>query len=110
MKASHLHLQISDLTGSLQWFEKVLDLRPQFQNPQMAAVPFGPLTLILDSSENDAPATIAFESENCDEDFRKLRARGAYVLQEPRDQPWGVRTAYFKGPGALSFEIEQARR
>lgn len=32
--------------------------------------------------------------------------RGAAVLEPPTNKAWGVRTAYFKGPGELKFEIE----
>jgi hypothetical protein len=61
-------------------------------------------------SAADTTATIGFDSQNCDEDFRAVVARGGIALERPTDRPWGVRSAYIQGPGALRFEIEQPLR
>jgi len=108
MKGSHVHLGVRDLAAALLWLDKVWQLRPTFQNERMASVPLGEFTIILDASASDTPATVGFDSQNCDEDFRAVRARGGLALEEPMDRPWGVRSAYIQGPGALKFEIEQA--
>ena len=107
MKASHVHLGVVDLKAALKWFDQVWQLRPTFENETMATLPFGAQSLILDAAAADTAATVAFESQNCDEDFRALMSRGAIALEEPSDRPWGVRCAYVRGPGALRFEIEQ---
>ena len=72
----------------------------------MAAFSFNALTLIFDTANDDVSATVGFESDNCDRDYRTVAERGAVALEPPTDKPWGVRTAYFKGPGELKFEIE----
>jgi lactoylglutathione lyase len=36
--------------------------------------------------------------EDLEETVEELRSRGAPVLQEPTDQPWGERTAYVTDP------------
>ena len=107
MKGSHVHLGVRNLGAALQWLENVWQLKPTFQSERLATLPFGPLTLILDVSENDTVATIGYESADCDADFRVIEARGAVVLEKPTDRPWGARSAYIQGPGALKFEIEQ---
>ena len=107
MKGSHVHLGVKDLPAALQWLDKVWQLRPTFQDERMASLPFGALTIILDASAADTSATVGFDSQNCDEDFRTVRSRGAIALEEPKDRAWGVRSAYIQGPGALKFEIEQ---
>lgn len=107
MKGSHVHLGVKDLAAALQWLDKVWHVRPTFQNERLATLPFGTMTLILDASACDSPATIGFESENCDADVRAIEERGAVVLERPTDRPWGARSAYIQGPGALTFEIEQ---
>ena len=33
--------------------------------------------------------------------------RGAETLEAPEDRAWGVRAAYLRGPGRITFEIEQ---
>jgi len=107
MKGSHIHLGVKDLPAALQWLDKVWLLRPTFHNERMASLPFGEVTIILDASAADTTATVGFDSQNCDEDFRAVRSRGGIALEEPKDRPWGVRSAYIQGPGALKFEIEQ---
>ena len=107
MKGSHVHLGVKDLAVALRWLEKVWQVRPTFQNERMATIPFGTMTLILDVLANDSAATIGFESSNCDADVRAIEERGGVVLERPTDRPWGVRSAYIQGPGALKFEIEQ---
>jgi catechol 2,3-dioxygenase-like lactoylglutathione lyase family enzyme len=82
MKLNHVHLRVRELGAAISWFEKVMQLRPGFHNERMATFSFGAMTLVFDASADDVSATIGFEKE------------------------WGVRTAYFKGPGALKFEIE----
>ncbi len=49
---------------------------------------------------------MGFESDDCDRDFRAVIERGGIALEPPTNKDWGVRTAYFKGPGELKFEIE----
>lgn len=36
---------------------------------------------------------------------RQLAARGVVLLNDPTDQPWGVRTASFSAPGGQVWEI-----
>jgi predicted enzyme related to lactoylglutathione lyase len=107
MKISHVHLGVRDPPAAKEWLDKVWQLRPTFQNEAMASVPVGEFTIIPDASASDTPATVGFDSQNCDEDFRAVRDRGGLAIEEPMDRPWGVRSAYIQGPGALRFEIEQ---
>lgn len=106
MTLNHIHLQVQDLKAAVHWFETIWQVPLRFGNERLATFSFGALTLILDAASDDAPATVGFESDDCDRDFRPIAARGAVVLEPPTDKPWGVRTAYFKGPGRLKFEIE----
>ncbi|HKQ37760.1 MAG TPA: VOC family protein [Verrucomicrobiae bacterium] len=107
MRLNHIHVAVQDLSGALDWLERVWQVKAEFQNERMATLSFGEFILILDAAEADSPATIGFESENCDEDFRGVVERGAVAIEPPSDKPWGVRCAYIQGPGGLKFEIEQ---
>ena len=107
MKPNHVHFKVKNLNAALDWLEGIWETKPVFQNPRMAVIPFGDLTYVLDADEEDSPATIAFQTENCDEEFANVVRRGAQVIAKPEDQSWGVRAAYLKGPGRLTFEIEQ---
>ena len=106
MNLNHVHLGVRDLGGALAWLEKVWQLKPDFQNERMATITFGSFILIMDAAETDTVATIGFESDDCDRDFREVVERGAVALDPPSNKPWGVRAAYIKGPGQLKFEIE----
>jgi uncharacterized glyoxalase superfamily protein PhnB len=106
MRLNHIHVAVRDLSGALDWLDRVWQVNAQFQNDRMATLLFGEFTLILDSADSDSPATIGFESADCDEDFRAAVERGAVPIEPPGDKPWGVRCAYIQGPGRLKFEIE----
>jgi len=97
---------VRDLEAAVAWFEKILQLHPGFRNERMATFAFGSMTLIFDAAQDDVSATVGFESTDCDGDFRAVVDRGAIALAPPTDKAWGVRTAYFQGPGELKFEIE----
>lgn len=107
MNLNHIHLGVRDLRATLDWLEQIWQLKPEFQNERMATIIFGSFTLILDAAETDTVATIGFESDDCDRDFRAVVERGAVALEPPRDWPWGSRAAYIQGPGLLKFEIEE---
>jgi hypothetical protein len=81
---------------------------PTFENGGgMAVLSLHGASLILDASDEDTTATIGFASNNCDEDYRLASERGAETLEVPEDRTWGVRAAYLRGPGGITFEIEQ---
>ncbi len=107
MDLGHLHISFQDLQKSVKWMQQILGKEPAYQNQNMAVFPFGNTSLIFDKGEEDTAVTIAFNSENCDMDFAKLKERGAEVIDVPSDQPWGVRAAYLQGPGKSTIEIEQ---
>ena len=107
MNISHVHAQVKDLEAAIGWLERVWDIRPTFQNGQMASMPFGALTVIFDAAPADTPLTVGLDSKNCDADFHHATSRGAVALETPADRPWGVRAAYVQGPGAVKFEFEQ---
>jgi hypothetical protein len=107
MRGSHVHLGVKDLPAALQWLDQVWQLQSTFQDDRMATLPFEELTIILDASAADTAATVGFDSQNCDDDCRAVKSRGGVALEKPKDRPWGVRSAYIQGPGALKFEAEQ---
>jgi predicted enzyme related to lactoylglutathione lyase len=107
VKVSHVHCQMTDLSGAVRWFGERCDVVPSFSDARMAVLVFDEFTLILDAAPADSVVTIGFNSADCDADFAAMVARGAVVLEPPRDRPYGARVAYIKGPGALKIELEQ---
>lgn len=96
-----------DLGDAVGWFGGVLQVTPTFQNSRIATFVFGEFTVILDACEENSRAVLGFDSQDCDTDYRALCSRGAIAVAEPKDQPWGARAAYIKGPAALTIEFEQ---
>lgn len=107
MKMSHVHCRVRDLPAAARWFEKVWQVAPVFNNDRMVWLSFGELGVILDAAPDDSVVTIGFDSQDCDADYRVVTSRGAETIDAPQDKPWGARTAYLKGPGGITVEIEQ---
>jgi catechol 2,3-dioxygenase-like lactoylglutathione lyase family enzyme len=57
------------------------------------------------SPRSGATAFLTTFTEDADRLHADLTARGVDFFQEPTDQPWGVRTAYFKDPDGHVWEI-----
>lgn len=62
-----------------------------------------PLSLVAQGSLQAA----IFATADLDTTFEKIRASGAEVLQEPADQPWGVRDCAFTDPSGNVVRIQQ---
>jgi predicted enzyme related to lactoylglutathione lyase len=53
---------------------------------------------------------VIFHTEDCDATFERIRATGADVLQEPTDQPYGVRDCAFRDPAGNMLRFTQPRK
>jgi predicted enzyme related to lactoylglutathione lyase len=53
---------------------------------------------------------VIFATDDCDATFERIRASGADVLQEPIDQPYGVRDCAFRDPAGNLLRFAQRRR
>jgi catechol 2,3-dioxygenase-like lactoylglutathione lyase family enzyme len=63
------------------------------------------LALVLQGSLQAA----IFRVADLDATFEQVQAAGAEVLQEPADQPWGVRDCAFRDPSGNLVRIQQER-
>ncbi|MER6732506.1 VOC family protein [Streptomyces puniciscabiei] len=50
---------------------------------------------------------VIFTTEDCDALYERVRAAGADVLQEPTDQPYGVRDCAFRDPAGNQLRFLQ---
>ena len=107
MKANHVHVGVRDLQAAVTWLERVWEIKPVLQITQMAIYAVGDFSLFVDAEDHDSRATIGFVSDDCDRDYDRVIAHGAETVSAPEDKPYGSRAGYVKGPGALTFEIEQ---
>ncbi|WP_344292898.1 VOC family protein [Streptomyces synnematoformans] len=53
---------------------------------------------------------VIFGTDDCDATFERICAAGAEVLQEPVDQPFGVRDCAFRDPAGNLLRFSQPRR
>ncbi|KAB7846895.1 VOC family protein [Streptomyces mobaraensis] len=53
---------------------------------------------------------VIFSTDDCDATFERIRATGAEVLQEPIDQPYGVRDCAFRDPAGNMLRFTQPRK
>ena len=54
-------------------------------------------------------ASINLATKNLDETFEKVQAGDAEVVQEPTDQPYGVRDCAFRDPAGNLIRIQELR-
>jgi catechol 2,3-dioxygenase-like lactoylglutathione lyase family enzyme len=52
---------------------------------------------------------VIFTTDDVDATFERIRAAGAEVLQEPVDQPYGVRDCAFRDPAGNMLRFNQPR-
>ncbi|MET9854353.1 VOC family protein [Streptomyces sp. NPDC006450] len=52
---------------------------------------------------------VIFSTDDVDATFERIRAAGAEVLQEPVDQPYGVRDCAFRDPAGNMLRFNQPR-
>jgi predicted enzyme related to lactoylglutathione lyase len=52
---------------------------------------------------------VLFATSDCDALFERVRAAGAEVVQEPMDQPYGVRDCAFRDPAGNLLRFQQAK-
>jgi uncharacterized glyoxalase superfamily protein PhnB len=53
---------------------------------------------------------VHFATDDLDAAFRKIRASGAEIVQEPTDQPWGTRDCAVRDPSGNLVRIDQPPR
>ena len=53
---------------------------------------------------------VIFRTDDVDATFERVRAAGGEVLQEPIDQPYGVRDCAFRDPSGNMVRLNQPRR
>ena len=52
---------------------------------------------------------VIFDTDDCDSTFDRIRSAGGEVLQEPVDQPYGVRDCAFRDPSGNMLRFSQSK-
>ena len=132
LKLSHTFMIVDDQDKALAFYRDVLGL--QLKNdvplgderwltvaaPEQPDVEIVLVTASMGHSPQDAEALSAllakgvlgsaiFATDDLVATFERLRTAGAEVLQEPIDQPYGVRDCAFRDPAGNHLRFSQAR-
>ncbi|MEU7527808.1 VOC family protein [Saccharothrix sp. NPDC042600] len=132
MKLSHTFIQVHDQDAALAFYRDVIGLKPcvdadmgewrwlTLTPPEQPDVQIALCNPIMARSPEDAVTVrellakgaldgVIFEVDDVDATFERIRAAGAEVVQEPIDQPYGVRDCAFRDPSgnAIRFSTGQ---
>jgi catechol 2,3-dioxygenase-like lactoylglutathione lyase family enzyme len=132
LKLSHCFITVDDQEKALAFYRDVLDLLVvndvSFEGmrwltlspPSQPGVEIGLVTPAQnpDASAADREAAasllakgllggVIFQTDDCHATFEKISAAGAEVLQEPVDQPYGVRDCAFRDPAGNMLRFSQ---
>ncbi|MHB1739764.1 MAG: VOC family protein [Actinomycetes bacterium] len=130
LSISHCFLLVRDQDEALAFYRDVLGLqvRTDVAFEGMRWLTVGPgsqpgLEIVLESpgmgrspAEQEAiralmavgsAGTLIFATEDCDATFAQLCDAGARIMQEPTDQPYGVRDCAFRDPSGNHLRFSQ---
>jgi predicted enzyme related to lactoylglutathione lyase len=134
LKLSNCFIAVNDHDEALAFYRDVLGLevRNDVRFEGMRWVSVGPasqpeINIVLEppaANPNASPADrqtmnellakgmlrgVIFTTNDCDATFEHIRAGGAEVLQEPMDQPYGVRDCAFRDPAGNMLRFNQPK-
>lgn len=113
-------LFVDDLTAARDFYQRVFDSPPVFQDESSAVFRFGQtlvnLLLAGAAAELIDPAAVGARDagpravytlsvDDVDSTCADLASRGVELLNGPVDRPWGPRTASFRDPAGHVWEI-----
>jgi lactoylglutathione lyase len=115
-------LFVADLARSKAFYRDVLGLDVEFEDDESVGFKIKGLAFIVlqvdrarvqlrgeptATPRSAATAFLTTFTGDVDALHADLAGRGIDFFQDPADQPWGVRTAYFKDPDGHVWEIAQ---
>jgi predicted enzyme related to lactoylglutathione lyase len=134
LKLSHCFIAVDDHDKALAFYRDILGLEVRndvgFEGMRWVTVgsPAQPdVNIVLEppvADPNASPADkqamaelmakgllrgVIFATDDCDAAFERISAAGGEVLQEPMDQPYGVRDCAFRDPAGNMLRFSQPR-
>ncbi|AYF97443.1 VOC family protein [Protaetiibacter intestinalis] len=98
-----------DMGGGMRW----ITLAPAGSEVSVVLTPVGAgesdadRETLADLLAKGVLAGLVLSTDDLDGDFERIAASGADIVQEPMDQPWGVRDAAFRDPAGNQLRLTQ---
>jgi len=99
----YIRIGVSDLKKAVSFYQDILGLEKITEWPTGAIFDIAGVSLGI---ELRVKPEICLLVDDVDEAYRNLKDEGLKFATEPKDQPWGGRTAAFVDPDGNAFEIE----
>lgn len=134
LKLSHCFIAVDDHEKALAFYRDVLGLKVrtdvEFEGMRWVTLfpPSQPeVEIVLEPPSADPNASpsdrdaleqllakgmlrgVIFATDDCDATFEEIQTSGAEVVQEPIDQPYGVRDCAFRDPSGNMLRFSQSR-
>lgn len=111
MKINHVHIPVTDLDRSVEFYRDAVGLEVGFQGELMAD--FAEAGLVLDLlAEGESVAKgliVGLSVPDVDATHAELLRRGVVIDEPPENRPWGVRNFYVSDPDGNQLEFEQTK-
>lgn len=106
-----LQLRIDAPLGDMRWLTVGPESQPELEiglvPPEMGHSPEDARAL-SELLAKGSLGNLIFKTDDCDATFERIQAAGAEVLQEPIDQPYGVRDCAFRDPAGNHVRFAQS--
>jgi len=99
----HITIGVSDTKKSVSFYQDVLGIEKIAEWPTYAIFDIAGVELGL---EPKAKTEICLLVDDVDRAYQDLKDKGVKFVTEPRDEPWGGRTATFVDPDGNTLVIE----
>ena len=98
-----------DMGGGMRW----ITVAPAGSSVSFVLTPVGAgesgadREVLADLLAKGSLGGVVLATDDLDADFARIEASGADIVQEPMDQPWGVRDAAFRDPAGNQLRLTQ---
>ena len=114
IKTVNITFRVSNFREAVAFYENILGLSKKSQWPTYAVFDLcGVMLGVEPGGERGVKKgwpDIYLQVDNVDETYEELKGKGVKFLIEPKDQPWGARTAKFADPDDNLFILVQIKK
>jgi len=106
-RINHLTFPVSDLKKAVDFYENILGLKKTHEWSNYVIFDVGGVELAL---QPKGELQIYMLVDDVDKEYQDLKMKGVKFVTEPKDQPWGGRTAIFADSDGNEFILESFKK